>query len=74
MNHKKLQKILQEMRILDYLTCLLKVKKQQLESDMEEQTSSRLGKEYGKTVFCHPAYLSCMQSTSCKIPGGISTS
>ena len=52
----------------------MQVKKQQLEPDMEEQTSSRLGKEYGKTVFCHPAYLSCMQSTSCEIPGRISTS
>ena len=42
----------------------MQVKKQQLEPDMEEQTISRLGKEYGKTVFCDPAYLSCMQSTS----------
>ena len=39
-------------------------KKQQLESDMEQQTGSNLGKEYIKTVFCHPAYLTYMQSTS----------
>ena len=39
-------------------------KKQQLESDMEQQTGSNLGKEYIKIVFCHPAYLTYMQSTS----------
>ena len=45
------------------------VKKQQLESDMEQQTHSRLGKEYIKAVYCHPAYLTYMQSTSRKMPG-----
>ena len=35
----------------------MQVKKQQLESDMEQQTGSKLGKEYVKTVYCHPAYL-----------------
>ena len=47
-------------------------KNQQLELDMEldlEQTGSKLGKEYVKVVYCHPAYLTYMQSTSCKIPG-----
>ena len=44
----------------------MQVKKQQLEPDMEQQTGSRLGKEYVKTVYCHPAYLTHMQSTSCK--------
>ena len=44
------------------------VKKQQLELDREQQTSSKLGKEYIKTVYCHPAYLTYMQSTSCKMP------
>ena len=39
-------------------------KKQQLELNMEEQTGSKLGKEYIKTVYCHPAYLTYMQSTS----------
>ena len=43
------------------------VKKQQLEPDMEQQTSSKLGKEYDKAVYCHPAYLTSMQSTSCEM-------
>ena len=43
-------------------------KKQQLELDMKQQIGSNLGKEYGKGVYCHPAYLTSMQSTSCKIP------
>ena len=46
----------------------IQVKKQQLESDMEKQTSSKLGKEYIKAVYCPPAYLTYMQSTSCEIP------
>ena len=41
----------------------MQVKKQQLELDMEQQTGSKLGKEYIKAVYCHPAYLSYMQST-----------
>ena len=40
-----------------------------LELDMEQPTGSKLGMEYAKTVYCHPAYLASMQSTSCKIPG-----
>ena len=40
-------------------------KKQQLELDMEQRTSSKLGKEYAKAVFCHLAYLTYMQSKSC---------
>ena len=40
------------------------VRKQQLELVMEQQTGSKLGKEYIKTVYCHPAYLMYMQSTS----------
>ena len=36
---------------------------------MEQQTGSKLGKEYVKAVYCHPAYLTYMQSTSCEIPG-----
>ena len=43
----------------------MQVKKQQLEQDMEQQTGSKLGKEYVKAVYCHPAYLPSMQSTSC---------
>ena len=45
------------------------VKKQQLEPDMEQQTSSKLGKEYIKAIYCHAAYLTYVQSTSCKMPG-----
>ena len=47
----------------------MRVKKQQLEADMEQWTGSRLGKEYVKAVYCHPAYLTYMKSTSCEIPG-----
>ena len=43
------------------------VKKQQLEPDMEQWTSSKLGKEYVKAVYRHPAYLMSMQNTSCKM-------
>ena len=64
----KLWKILQEMGIPDHLTCLLRSlyagKKQQLELDMEQQTGSKSGKKYVKAVYCHPAYLTYMQSTS----------
>ena len=44
-------------------------KKQQLELDMEQQTGFNLGKEHVKAVYCHPAYITYMQSTSCKMPG-----
>ena len=47
----------------------MQVKKQQLEPAMEQQTGSKLGKEYIKAVYCHPAYLTHMQSTSCEMPG-----
>ena len=46
----------------------MQVKKQQLESDMEQRTGSKLG-EYIKAVYCYPAYLAYMQSTSCEMPG-----
>ena len=45
------------------------VKKQQLEPDMKQWTGSKLGKEYVKTVYCHPAYLTSMQNTSCEMLG-----
>ena len=48
------------------MTCM-QVKNQQLEWDMEQWTGSKLGNEYIKAVYCHPAYLYYMQSTSCKI-------
>ena len=47
----------------------MQVKKQQLELGMEQQTGSKSGKEYVKAVYCHPSYLTSMQSTSCEIPG-----
>ena len=47
----------------------MQVKKQQLEMDMGQQTGSKLGKEYVKAVYCHLAYLTYMQSTSCEMPG-----
>ena len=49
-------------------TCM-QVRKQQLELDMEQQTGSKSEKEYVKAVYCHPAYLTYMQSTSCKMQG-----
>ena len=67
-DHNKLWKILKEMGIPVHLTCFLRNlyagRKQQLELDMEQQTGSKLGKEYVKTVYRHPAYLTYMQSTS----------
>ena len=45
----------------------MQTKKQQLELDMGQQTGSKSGKEYVKAIYCHPAYLTYMQSTSCKI-------
>ena len=47
----------------------MQVKMQQLELDMEQQTGSKQEKEYVKAVYCHPAYLTYMQSTSCEMPG-----
>ena len=45
----------------------MQVKKQQLAADMEQWTGSKLGKEYVKAVYCHPAYLTYVQSTSCEM-------
>ena len=47
----------------------MQVKKQQLEMDMEQQTGSKLGMEYIKAMYCCPAYLDYVQSTSCKMSG-----
>ena len=57
---------LQEMGILDYLTCLLSnlyAGQEAIELDVEKQTGCKSGKEYIKDVYCHPAYLTYMQST-----------
>ena len=69
----KLWNILNEIRIPDHITCLLKIcmqdKKQQLEFDMEQQTVLKSGKEYFKAVNCHSDYLTYMQSTSYEMLG-----
>ena len=61
------------MEIPDHLTCLLRnlfaTQKAIVRTRYEKQTGSRLGKEYEKAVYCHPAYLTYMQSTSCEMPG-----
>ena len=49
----------------------MQIKKQQLEQDMEQRTGSKLGKEYVKAIYCHPAYLTYMQNTSCEMLGWI---
>ena len=75
MDQNKLWKILKEMGIPDHLICLLRYlyagQEQQLELDMEQWTGSKLGKEYVKAVYCHPYYLTYMQSTSYKMLGWI---
>ena len=64
MDHNKLWKTLKDMGIPDHLIAsweiCMQVKKQQLQPDMEQQTGSKLGKEYIKAVYCHPAYLTYM--------------
>ena len=61
------------MGIPDHLICLLRnlyaSQEAQLELDMEQQTSSKSAKEYIKAAYCHPAYLTYMQSTSCEMLG-----
>ena len=49
----------------------MQVKKQELKLDIEQQIGSKPGKEYMKAIYCHPAYLTDMQSTSCEMPGWI---
>ena len=49
----------------------MQVKKQQLVPEIEQTTGSKLGKEYVKAIYCHPAYLTYMQSTSCKVSSWI---
>ena len=70
-DHNKLWNILKVLGIPDYLTCLretcMQVRKQELELDMEQQTGSKLGKEYIKAVYFHPAYLTNMQNALCEM-------
>ena len=71
-DNNKLWKILKEIAIPDQTILpasweiCVQVKKRQLELDMEQQTGSKLLKGYVKAVYCHPAYLTFMQRTSCK--------
>ena len=71
LDHNKLWQILRDQITLPVSgeTCMW-AKKQQLELDMEQWTGSKFGKEYNKAVYCHTAYLTYMQSTSCKILAG----
>ena len=70
-DHNKLQKMLEEMGMLQEMAgrlpasweICIQVKKQQLELDTEQQTGSKWGKEYVKAIYCHSAYLTYMQST-----------
>ena len=71
--HNKLWETLQEMGLPVHLTCLLRNpyagQEATVRTKHEQQTGSKLGKEYVKAVYCHPAYLTSTQSTSCKMPG-----
>ena len=74
MNHNKLWKIFKEMGIPDLLTCLLRnlyAGREATELKMKQWTGSKLGKEYIKAVYSHPAYLTFMQSISCEMLGCI---
>ena len=80
-DHNKLWKIPEEMGVPVYLTCLLRNlyagQEQQLESDMEQQTGSKSGKEYIKAIYCRPAYLTYMlgwmkHKRESRLPGEIS--
>ena len=71
-DHNKLWKILKEMGIPDHLTCLLRnlyAGQKATEPNMEQQTGSKLGREYFNALYCHPDYLTYMQRTSCKMLG-----
>ena len=71
MDHNKLWKILKEIGIQDHLTCFLSnlyVGQEATIQTRHGMTSSKLGKVYVKAVYCHPAYLTYMQRTSCKMP------
>ena len=77
-DHNKLWKILKEMGISDHLTCLLRNLYAGQEATVRTGHGTmdwfQIGKDYVKAVYCHPAYLTYMQSISCKMPGWWSTS
>ena len=71
-DHNKLQKILKEMEIPDSITCLLGnlyASQEATELDMEQQIGSKLGKEYVKVVYCHPAPLTSSRNILCNMLG-----
>ena len=71
-DHNKLWRIFLEMDQTTWPASweiCMQIKKQPLELDVEQQTGSKLGKEYVKAVYCYPAYLNYMQSKSCKMLG-----
>ena len=73
-DHNKLWKILQEMRIPDHLIYLLRKlyagqEARQLKPGVEQQTLSKSEKEYIRAVYCHPAYFTSLQNTSCELLG-----
>ena len=72
-DHNKLWKILRDgnTRPLDLPPEKSVCRSRQLELDMEQWTGSQLGKEYVKAVYCHPAYLTYMQSISCEMTGWV---
>ena len=73
-DHNKLWKILREIRIPDHLTFLLRnlyAGQEVTELDIEQRTGSKLLKEYIKAIYCHPAYLTYMQSIPYEMPGWI---
>ena len=71
-DHNKLWKILKEMGIPDHLTCILRNLYAGQEATVRTRhgtTGSKLGKDYNRAVYCHPVYLTCMQSSLCEVPG-----
>ena len=72
-DHNKMWKILQELGIPDHLTCLLRNlyagQEATVRTDIEQQNGSKSGKEDVNVVYCHPAYLTSMQSASCEMSG-----
>ena len=74
-DYSKLWTILQEMEIPNHLTCLLRNlyagQEATVRTGHEQQTGSKSGKEYVKAIYCHPAYFTYMQGTSCEMPGWI---
>ena len=70
-DHSRLWRILQEMGILEPLACLLRNlyagQESKDKNGHEQQIGSKQGKEYAKAVYCHPVYLTYMQSTSCEM-------